>query len=541
MNVLLALLQQLPMLLMVVPLCGLISLCLARWWGGTLIRKSFLINGVLSVACALLMVMNFSNGPHRSGLSSAESFQQVNLLLTDVEAKAGYRFGVDGCSLWPVVLAAAFPLFVGWENSASRSQRILSTQNLSPSLEWKNATGLLALQFCILVFLLSLDRRVQMTILPLIAVAVHFLLAVSVSTTTRLSLGRRLRQMLLSDFLIVAGYLCATTPLLRYSKMANHPTEYFDLIRILSVLEELRYEDTTAYHRLIKSMAPSLCMMLFGTLLRFGTFPFTTESRKVWRETSPLIRSVFWLYGPVVGLAVIFRELQLFPDIGFRLFTIIEYGGVLGLVWLSICLRLQSNTNDDSLSMVYFSTLLLMLSGGSNTTSMAGALLILTALMVRALIPESRNSAESRWFQVTKYGTRFFLTIGSTLGLLGLWQSTGPGSRELGLALLTGLSLVLLASRARTENAISSHSNRLLSVGMQPNSRLRGELPNWNITSPSIPPDRRPGKIQTIAVLIAAIVILLAPHWIWQQVRWDFQKFEYPQPAGGFASQEVQP
>lgn len=541
MSVLLALFQQAPMLLMAVPLCGLLSLCLARWWGDALIRRSFLVNGGLSLVCVLMMMLNFANEPKRTGLSPAESFQQVNLLLTDVEDKVGYRFGIDGCTFWLVVLTAAFPLLVGWETQNSRKLPPLSGQRISPPLGWKSATGLLGTQLSMLIFLLALDRRVQMVALPVMAVAVHFLLAVTVTASKRRSLGRRMRRILLSDFLIIAGYLCATTPLLRYTKLGNHPTELFDLIRILSEIEEIRLEDFTSYQRLMGAIAPSMYVMLVGCVLRFGTFPFTEESREMWKETSPLVRTVLCLYGPVVGTATIWRELQLFPDIGFRLMTVVSYIGAAGLFILAIRCRMKPDANDDSLSMVYVSTLLVMVAGGSNTTSLMGALLILTGLLGCALWPQSRDFEQLSPDWLIRWAARFSLTFGAAIGLLGLWQSTGPGSRGLGLALLTGISFVLLASRKNTKQPRKSRARCLLTVDSLHPASMRGERPIWDVSAASETRTARPGLLQTAFAIAALLLIIVMPQWIWHQVRWDFQKLEFPESAGGFASREVQP
>ncbi|MBD3672804.1 MAG: hypothetical protein HUJ26_04695 [Planctomycetaceae bacterium] len=535
MSVLISLFQQLPMLLMAVPLCGITSVCLATRWGDRLIRRSFLVNGVLSLVCVLLMVLFFTQGPKRTGLSSSESFQQVNLLLTDVEAKAGYRFGVDGCTLWLVVLTAAFPLAAGWENSLSRDRSNINSQRVSPPLNGKITIGLLGLQFGVLAFLLSLDRRVQIVMLLLLAFVVHYLLAVTVSAPCRRLLIRRLRQMLLSDFLIIAGFLCATTPLLRHTNIGNDPAELFDVIRMLAEIEERRFEDITSYERLMQSRTPSMCVMLLGCVLRFGTFPYTTESRKIWRETSPLVRGVWMLYGPVIGLSVIWRELQLFPEFGFQLFAVISYFGVVGLVWLSIQSLLQPSPDDDSLSMVFYSTLLVMVSGGSNTTSLAGALLILTALVGRAVWPHSQDTPQDSFVGLIGWATRFLLTAGSTLAVLGLWQSSGRGARELGLAFFTGLSLVLMATRLREGKPETSRTLHLVSVPSAIGRSTSGEQPVWNLSPVSVPEAERSARVRTIAAIVLTLLLLLMPQWIWQQVRWDFQKLEFPQSANGFS------
>ena len=423
-------------------------------------------------------------------------------------------------------------------------QQTLATRPVSPPISLSRAMGLLLFQLLMYCFLLTIDRRVQMVTLFLIPLSVHFLLATFVSPVHRRHLSRRMRQLLLSDFLIVAGILSTLTPLMRYTILGNDPAELFDIPRILAAIDLARFEDLTGYDRLMRSVSPALNVMIVGCVMRFGTFPFTRDSREMWSETAPVTRLIFWCYGPVLGTAVILRECQLFPFVAYRMFSILTYAWCVGLLWLAITSRIRSEKPDDSQGFLFLSTMLVLTLGGSNRTSLAAAMLLLMAIGLKASVPQNMRSSRFSPLWLCQWTTSVLLISGMTLGLVGTWQSTGPGSREVGAALIVGIAIILKRNghNAHDDHDRNSTSSHRLLAQNSPRVPVRsGELPVWEIGEHSTTLEPQNGFLKTSVVLIAAVLILLLPQVIWTHIRWDLQKLEYPVSAGGFSLGEKQP
>jgi|GEM_PF-1606079 len=543
MNAFTSILNQMPMLLICVPLCGLFSLGMSRWWGERFIQRTLLLNGALSMLCTLLMVTNFSHDPQRTRLNAAESFQSINVLVLQQSETSGYRFGVDGCSFLLIVCAAALPFLIGLEKYILSDQQPLATRPVSPPTSLSRAMGLLVFQLLMYCFLLTIDRRVQMVTLLFIPLSVHFLLATLVSPQHRQGLSRRMRQLLLSDFLIVAGILSTLTPLMRYTALENDPAELFDIPRILAAIELAKFEDLTGHDRLMRSISPALSVMIVGCVMRFGSFPFTKDSRKMWSDTAPITRLIFWCYGPVLGTAVILRECQLFPFVAYRMFSILSYAWCVGLLWLAITSRIRSDKPDDSQSFLFLSTMLILTLGGSNKTSIAAAMLLLMTIGLKSAIPQQTKSSRFSSVWLCQWTASVFLVSGLILGLVGTWQSTGPGSREVGAALIVGIAILLMKSQHkvcddRGRNSVSSH--RLLAQNFVRVPRRNHELPVWEIGEHPTTLEPQSGFLKTSVVLVVAVLILLMPQVIWTHIRWDLQKLEFPVSAGGFSLEEKQ-
>jgi hypothetical protein len=388
-----------------------------------------------------------------------------------------------------------------------------------------------------LSFLLTIDRRVQIVILPFITLSVHYLLATFLSAEKRRSLNRRMRQLIMSDFLIVAGILSTLTPLMRYTALGSASAELFDIARILDAIELAGDEDLTGYDRLMRSVSPALSVMIVGCVLRFGTFPFTRDGREMWNGTAPAIRLIFWFYGPILGTAVLLRECQLFPIVCYRMFPILSYVWIAGLLWLAFSSRSRRNYNNDTQSFLFISTMLILALGGPNTTSIAGAMLLLLAIGLKSSIPQQLRIDRFSAAWLCHWAFHVMLASGMILAVVGTWQSTGPGSRELGAVLLVGLSIILLRRNVKNSSSsgeTTSTPDRVLDRFSRQAPVVRGEIPVWEFVEnpPSSP--RRSG-IQTALILFAAVVFLLIPQLIWTHVRWDLQKIQFPDSSGGFA------
>lgn len=536
-------LDQLPLLLVCIPFCGILTIGLVNLIGREHLPRTFLLNGVLSLTCALVILFQFEFGSERTGLAPAESFQSV-IVLTDSAFSAGFQFGVDGCSLLLIVVVSALPLLVYRVWNPAETEDQLTVSHLASGLTTGRAALVLLLQALLLVFLLALDWRVQLVALLLSTVVLFVELAVSLPSNRRRLLNGWHRQLLLSDFLIAGGLLAAITPLIRHTGIGTDPGQLFNLVRILETTELMREMELTRYVRLMSAVTPSTALILVGCSIRFGMFPFSQAARTMWEQTAPWQRLLIWAHGPVLGSAMMLRELQIFPLAAYQVIGLLKYLWLFGLFVSAIFVRLSTGSRREAGQLIYLCSLLFLSTGGPNTVSLAGSVLLLISLGCRLSVSRYASPRVSaRQFALP--ASMFLMTAGTICILIGFWQGLGADSRGVGTALAIGLSL-LIAGYTRREAPTAARRNhpRLFPNASRSPASDNSEQPIWEIPESSIPDtmeSRRLTAFRAAGLILAICLLLLLPDFLWQRIRGDLQKIEFPQGEFGLTAREEQP
>jgi len=533
--------NQLPLLLICIPICGVATISLISLIGREHLRRTLLLNGMLTFGCALAILFQFQSGSERTRLSPADSFQSA-VEISRPGSASGLRFGVDGCSLLLILFTSALPLFVVFVWKPPEST-VTAPPQMS-DITCGRAVLLLLLQTLLLIFLTALDRRVQLVTLLSSTCVLFVVLSISSPTGRRIRLNRRQQQFLLSDFLIAGGILASLTPLVRLSGIGNSTAVLFDVRRLLAVVELLRDEELTQYVRLMSAVTPALALMLAGCSIRFGMFPFSRAARTMWEATAPWQRLLIWAHGPLLGTAVVLRELQVFPVAAYQVAAWFKILWLPGLFLSAVVARLSAGSRREAAMVVYFSSLLFFSLTGPNTVSLAGAFLLLAAVGLRLTIaPDS--SDQSSAIRHVRSVSRFLMSAGVICALIGDWQGLGAASRGLGLSLATGLSLLILGNGGQRHSRRAGRTAAsLLSTASHTPAAGSGEQPVWDVPPPpasASSPVHRHSTLRSAGLVLAACLLLLLPNFLWQRIRWDLQKIEFPQGEIALSAREDRP
>lgn len=535
--------DQLPLLLVCIPFCGIVTIGLVNLVGREQLARTFLLNGVLSFACALLMLSQFDFGSERTRLSPAESFQSV-VVFTHFDDASGTRFGVDGCSLLLILFVSALPVLLYGIWNGERASVRLTTSAGAPELTAGRAILVLLFQVLLLIFLTALDRSVQLVTLLSSTLVLLVILAVSLPSGRRDLLKGWQRQLLLSDFLIAGGVLASVAPLVRFAGIGTEPGEMFDLMQILEAVESTRDEGLTEYVRLMSTVVPSAAMILVGCSMRFGMFPFSQAARTMWEQTTPGQHLLIWSHGPVLGSAVVLRELQIFPLASYQIIGRLDVIWLFGMYASAVFVRVSDGRRREASLLVYLSSLLFLSLCGPNSISLAGSFLLSITLVGRLSVPQAAPTAIPV-NRLVLSASKFLMTSGAVCTLVGLWQGVGAGSRGVGPALALGVSL-LIAGYPRRETSLTARrdNSRMIPHAAPSAASGHGEFPIWNIPEPPKPETSAPRRLiafRSVVMIIAFCLLLTLPNFLWQRIRGDLQKIEFPQGEMGLTASEGQP
>lgn len=500
---------QLPVLLVVVPLVGIATVATARLAGDLAAERTLQSNLLLAFALGVLLLACFDVSARRASLSAAESFQ----CLSRIRLPSGTRltFGVDGVVLIPLMaLVTFFPALMCGLASPGTARSFPVT----PFLAWIAATALA---------LVAAD-------LMTLAVAILLSTACSwwfVSASPLRNLPghpRWLRLNLLSAFLIVGGLLGLRTSVVHFLFSDRSPEVTFSFPDILRALEVTSGVD--AEHALQFEAAISwwLAMIVWGGLIRFPMIPLSGGPAQILRGDREPARLFLWLNGPLLGLPVLWRSLQISPDVGAAVLAGLTLGCSLLVFWFGLATCGAADPSARRGAILMQSAALLAVGATSvGEIAAAGTLMLTLAVPVESAVRSLANSPQ--FLRRAAAGIR--IAAGGVI-LWGLIPSQGFGLT----LLLPGVGLALgITAEARTYLAAARQpdSRSITSSTPPPQSHSPAERPVFSNPA-AVPTDvsETPDGFRrfALALLLIPLLALVWPQGIWNRVKNDVRHLE---------------
>lgn len=504
-----ALKQQLPVLLVVVPLVGMATVALARLAGNRAAERTLQSNLLLGFALAVLLFLCFDVSAPRATLSAAVSYQSLSRIR--LPSGTAMTFGVDGVVLIPLVALFAFvPALMSGLFPPDNRRPLPATSFLA----WIATTALA----------LVAGDLMTLAVAVLLSTSCSWWFASASPLRNLPGHPRWLRMNLLSAFLIVGGLLGLRTSVVHFLFAERSPEVTFsfpDILRALEVTSAVDAEHTLQFEAAIGWW---LAMIMWGCLIRFPLVPLAAGAAQLLRSDNEPARLFLWLNGPLIGLPILWRSLQIAPDTGIAVLTGLTLLCSLLVLWFGLA---ACGANDPAARrgaiLMQAAALLGVGATSVGEIAAAGTLMLTLAVALDSGIRSLPKSPEI--LRRTASGIRI-----AAAGLIvwGVIPSEGFGLT----LLLAGVGLTLgIAAQARSAPTSGRWLDRRSTLPTAPPTGSRSPTERPVFPKPAAVSAEEldaPLGFQrfTLVLLLIPLAALFWPQLIWSRVKNDVRHLE---------------